>query len=91
MAKENLQGVASGSTGGNAETAAQSGKGGNRRKRNQPVINERQAFVRQTARNAIRGAKLVIKRVENGDEVSADAIEACAILAGKTATLLLGG
>lgn len=55
-----------------------------------PILNERQLFVRQTARNAIKGAKLIIKRIEQGDDVSSEAIEACTLLAGKTATLLLG-
>lgn len=60
------------------------------RRNSAPQLNERQSFVRQTARTAKKAADLIIRRIERGDDVSSEAIGACTTLAGCTASLFLG-
>lgn len=90
MAADSAKKPEGGTAGNSAGVDALAGARAARSKRKQVQLNPRQLFVRQTARNAIKGAKLIIERIERGDDVSADAIEACTLLAGKTAVLLIG-
>lgn len=67
--------------------AARAARVANRKKR--PTLNEKQAFVANAARGAMRAAKLIVRRVENGDEIDASCVQACTTLSGAVGSLLL--
>lgn len=75
-----------------AEIERQAKSAATRAARKQAIgpLSDNAKYVIQTARNAMKAARIVIQQVEKGNDVSPECVQACAQLSGHVGSLLLG-